>query len=221
MKVWFLGRQLYGHATALVVGSGAAASVFSLVTGEVRFFPIAFVFILVAAAVLGLPIYAAVRHANRVNWKSAAIAGFAIGAIIPAIIVFTGPAADQASSNGVPSVVDGAYTSAGWIEALFFVSGFGFLGVLGGLLFWFGLASFADRRNRQDLDDRDATTRAEWRAVALSAAALAFIGAAVAIPQVTKDRSCHNTLRDGRTSVSPVASFELKVGPEQWMQVER
>jgi hypothetical protein len=36
---------------------------------------------------------------------------------------------------------------------------------------------------------------------------------------VTMDRSCHNTLRDGRTSIAAAASFELGAGPREWRSI--
>jgi hypothetical protein len=180
-------------------------------------FPLAFLLILVPSAALGIPSYVVFESAGRANWKTAAAIGFLVGAVIPAAIVLVGPRADQASVDGVPTVVDGSYTWAGWTQGLTIVAGFGLLGVIGGLLFYFAVSRSRKKRSA----DPEPQSPATWRGGLLVAAALGVVIAAFSVSEASRDRSCHNPLRDGGKSIAPVASFDLKVGPDQWRRVER
>lgn len=202
---------------AIIFAAGGAAVVVTLFDGEMKQFPLTFLFILIPSAVLGIPIYAAVKSAGRANWKTAAVAGFFVGAIMPAIAVFLGPSADQASVGGVPTVIDGSYTWAGWRQGLTFLAGFGLLGALGGLVFYFAVSP--SQQQRLSILERDSF--AVWRSGILVAGAAGVVAAAFAISEANKDRSCHNPLRAGGTSIASTASFDLKVGPDQWRHAER
>lgn len=217
-KHW-LGQVLV-HLAALVVGAGSAAAAITIFTGEMKAYPFAFFVILMPAAILGIPTYLAIRNANRVNWKSALLAGFVVGAIIPAIMIFSGPSADQASIGSVATVVDGSYTAAGWRQNVMFVGGLGLLGSLGALTFWFAIRPLrSTKSSRQSIASQaQPPTR---RGIALGFVALAFIGAAIVIPEITRDRTCHNPLRSGGNSIAPFAGFDLKVGPDQWERAEK
>jgi hypothetical protein len=214
-----LGQALV-HLAALVVATGAAAAAITFFTGEMKAYPFAFVVILVPAAILGIPTYLAIRDANRVNWKSAVVAGFVVGAIIPAIMIFSGPSADQASIGSVATVVDGSYTVAGWRQNVMFVGGLGLLGSFGALTFWFSIKYLRSTKNSPQGTASQAQPPTR-RGVALGFVALATIGAVIAIPEITRDRTCHNPLRSGDNSIAPVAGFDLKVGPDQWERAEK
>lgn len=210
-------RSVVTIAAGLIVASGVAAAVFSLMFGDFRVFTATFVIITVVAACLGLPVYLAARAARNDTPLVAAVMGFIIGAAIPALLVFSG-APDQASVSGTVTAIDGRYTLAGWLENLAIVGLFGLLGVGGALVFWF----FVRRREvSEEQDDPPSLEPSPLRTAALSVGAAGVIGAAFLIPYATADRSCHNSLRDGRTSIAPVASFELQVGIDQWQNVEK
>ncbi len=134
-------------------------------------------------------------------------------------MIFFGPSADQASVGGVPTVIDGSYTWAGWSQGLAFVAGFGLLGVIGGLLFYIAV-SRSQRRAAAEIEAKPKPF-AEWRGGVLVVAAICVVLAAFAVSEASEDRSCHNPLRNGGTSIAPVASFDLKVGPDQWKRAER
>jgi len=213
---YWLWRALVVVA-AIIVGAGAAAAAFTLLSGEMQIFPLAFLLILVPSAALGIPSYVVFESVGRANWKTAAAVGFFVGAVIPAAVVFVGRGADQASVDGVPTVVDGSYTWAGWTQGLAVVAGFGLLGVIGGLLFYFAVS----RSRKQRSADPEIQSPATWRGGLLVAAALCVVIAAFSVSVASKDRSCHNPLRGGGNSIAPVATFDLNVGPDQWRRVER
>lgn len=213
------GEQALVHVAALSVGAGAAAAVFCAMNGSLRLFPFTLLVIFGTAAGLGLPIYLAVRRANRVSWKTAVIAGFCIGAIVPAFIALTGPGASQSSVGGVPTVVNGAYTAAGWLEVLTLVGASGLLGTVGGLVFWGGIVLVPGFGGS---GERESGTRQRfvWRHMVLGVTAIGTIAAALTIPEITADRSCHNSLRDGRKSIGAAASFRVRVQSGEWKHVE-
>ncbi|HEX8444071.1 MAG TPA: hypothetical protein VF631_10550 [Allosphingosinicella sp.] len=183
--------------------------------GDVRFFTPAFVIVLLIGALLGLPIYFLIRSRGEANWRTAAATGFFAGAAIPALVMLSGPP-DSASIDGVATVMDGSYTWFGWFQNLSLVGLFGGAGSAAGLFF----LRFVGRAGVPTVaEEQVAPTKPSWKPAALTVAAIATVGAAVAIPEVTKDRSCHNTLRDGRRSIGQEASFNLMVGTEEWRAV--
>jgi hypothetical protein len=88
-----------------------------------------------------------------------------------------------------------------WIAYLQGVLPFGGFGLLGGLAFW-------------------ATLRITSQAPGLRAASLIVVpllaAAALALPLIAKDRSCHNLLRDGRSTISAQLRAEVHVEHSEW-----
>lgn len=208
-------RSALTIAAGLTVASGAAAAAFALMFGDSRVFTPAFVIVAVVAFCLGLPIYLAAPAARSDTPLVAAAIGFIVGAIVPGLIVFTS-APDQASIDGRATVIDGSYTVAGWLQNLGLIGFFGLLGVGGALLFrW-----LVRRRLSDGEQDAGSLPPPLLRTVTLSLAAAGVVAAAFVIPGATADRSCHNPLRDGRTSIGQVAGFDLRVGVDAWRAVE-
>lgn len=199
----------------LIVAAGAASAVFALIFGDIRVFPPTFFIVTVVAVCLGLPVYFAARMARNDTPVVAAVMGFIVGAVIPAIFIFTSTP-DQASVGNTATVIDGSYTTAGWLENLAFVGLFGLLGVGGALVFWF----LVRRRPSSEVEDAGYSPPPLLQTVVLSVGAAGVIAAAFVIPYATADRSCHNPLRNGGTSIGQTASFDLRVGVDQWRAVE-
>lgn len=193
----------------MIIAAGLVATAISLVMVGIRQFPLIFAVVSVLALVLGLPFYMAARSAGKATLATAAIAGFVVGAAIPALLVFTGPAADTASVGGTATVVGGAYTAAGWLQNLGMILAFGAVGAIGGAAFW------AVVRGRGD----PAEVGNVRMAIVVGAAAC-VLGAAFTTTSLTMDRSCNNSLRNGGTPISPIASFTLLAGKDQWPKVE-
>jgi hypothetical protein len=207
-------RSVLTIVAGLTIASGAAAAVFALMFREIRVFTPAFAIISVLAVCLGLPVYLATRAARKDTPRVAAVMGFVIGAMIPAALVF-GSAPDEASFGGTATVIDGSYTFAGWIQNLALIGFFGLLGVGGALMFWFIVRRGAPRE-----DGEQPPPPSPLRTSLLSVIAAGVVATAFIIPQATADRSCHNPLRGGGTSIAPTASFELRVGMNEWRNVE-
>ena len=208
-------RGVLTIAAGLIVASGAAAAVFALMFGDVRVFTPAFAIIAVVAVCLGLPIYLAARAARNDTPRVAAVMGFVVGAAIPAVLVLPS-APDQASVGSTVTVIDGSYTLAGWMQNFALIGFFGLLGVGGALLFWF----IVRRTASSDEQGEKPSSTSPLRTTLLSVAAAGLVATAFIIPQATADRSCHNPLRGGGDSIAQTASFDLRVGIDQWRNVE-
>ena len=194
---------------SMIVAAGLVAVAISLVMGGVRLFPLTFAVVAGLAFVLGLPLYLAALSAGKATLITALLAGFVVGGAIPALLVLTGPAADSASISGIATVVGGAYTAAGWLKNLGIVLAFGAAGAIGGAAFW------AVVRGRDD-----AAKVGNVHMAILVGAAACILVAAFSTTSLIMDRSCHNPLRNGSTSISPIASFTLLAGKDQWPKVE-
>lgn len=196
----------------LIVASGFAAAVFSVSASDVRVYPFALIVIGIFGTALGLPIYVAARSAGKDTPKFAGVSGFFVGAVIPALAILSN-ALDQASIAGTATVIDGSYTLAGWVNNLATIGLYGLLGVSGALVFWYIV------RTRPPEDGAERSSLLPRTLVSLIAASV-VVGGAFLIPQATADRSCHNPLRDGATSIAQAASFDLNVGFDEWRNVE-
>jgi hypothetical protein len=194
-----------------------AAVVFTLLMADIRFFTPIFFVVAVVSGVLGVPVYLAARANRNDTPVVAAMMGFIVGAAIPAILIFGGPAADQASSGGTATVINGSYTAAGWLQNFVVIGLFGLVGVGGALAFW----KLVGPRALAATEGVAPSTPRPARITVLSAVAIGVVTMAFVIPWATADRSCHNPLRDGRTEIAEVASFDLQAGVDQWPDVER
>jgi len=204
------------YVATLIAAAGAAALLITIFFSDIRFFPAVFVITLIISAGLGLPLYFYLRAERKVSACHALITGFLVGAIFPAVLVLLGPAADQASLGGYDTVVNGRYTVYGWLRNLLMVTFFGVVGSIGGVIFW---AMARGRRGYSEQGEEGGTGLSAIGALIRVSLALLVLAAAFIIPEATKDRSCHNIMRDGRTSIGPVASFNLHVGHEEWEAV--
>jgi hypothetical protein len=185
--------------------------------GDIKVFTPAFVVVAGVAVFLGMPVYLAARAARNDTPIVAAVMGFVIGGAIPAILIFAGSGADQASVGDTPTIINGSFTLAGWLQSLGLVGLFGLVGVGGALVFWLIVrrSKSGGAANAESAPSRPLPT------TLLSVTAAGVIAAAFAVPYVTADRSCHNPLRGGGTSIGEVASFDLGVGFDQWRNVEK
>lgn len=192
-----------------VLGIAAAASLvavlISVAMGALLVLPFVLAITLVISLLCGMPLFLLLCENDRANWLTVSSGGFLTGAIVPALFTLPGPGADQASIGGVPTVVDGRYTAAGWIDALQMIGAFGAAGIIGAWIAWYAIGwasgTAAARRRRMG--------------ALASIVLMAGVGAA-ALPWAAKDRSCHNPLRDGRSSLGSVAEFHVLLPMTDW-----
>lgn len=208
---------------AVLAASLAPALVFAAMSGSFALLTVAFVIALAHAVVLGLPLFLLLRRKGWVNGVSTTIGGLIVGATPVAVLTWPLRYSDLRSNSWigpdrVQTMIDGAPTVAGWLQYAQGSLYLGAFGLLGGLAFWATLRLTGQLPARESLGPVSASpqrhARLAKRAVLIGVPILA-LGAA-AVPVLTKDRSCHNLLRDGRSSISPVARLELQVDDQEW-----
>ena len=99
---------------------------------------------------LGVPAYALLRWRNAVRWWSILASGFVLGAAPMAIWSWPLQYADlktSATFDGVQTMLDGAPTTAGWVQYLQGVLFFGAWGLVSGLAFWLTLRAMSHNRS--------------------------------------------------------------------------
>ena len=199
------------HLAALMAAFLFAALVpalaFALFAGSSTLLPFALVVTLAHAVLFGLPLFLLLRAKGWINLLTCIGGGFLIGAIPLGVVGW--PLSPSTGSNiwvaGVPTVVDGIPTAAGWMRYGIYLMLLGVDGALGGLVFWLAL-------RRLGAAQRSAV-------YSLAAVALLLTGALFAIPSITKDRTCHNMFRDGRIAIAPQLNFTLEIGIGDWQKL--
>lgn len=131
------------------------------------------------------------------TWSRVLIAGFSIGGFWPATLGLL------AEGRDIGSLKEAAPILSSYVQM---VGGFGLVGAIG--------ACFA-------------FVLVRWlmtRSLTAYAASFAVIAAGIAgiwlMPAAAVDRSCHNTMRDGRSSISPVATFTLDLSMQAWRALQ-
>ena len=88
--------------------------------------------------VLGIPTYVLLRWRNAVRWWSTIASGFALGAFPVALLSWPLRFSRGASAtiDGIPTLVNGIPTFAGWLQYLELVAFMGACGVASAAAFW-------------------------------------------------------------------------------------
>ena len=215
--VWWVAAFLFAAI--------APAIFVAMLGGSIDLAPIAFAISLAHAVILGLPLALLFHSKHWINAISSIGAGFFVG-ILPAGI-FTWPmlhGPDQASVSGVPTVVDGTPTLAGWISYAEFLALLGACGALAGLTFWLvlrfsGCVTKADLATTQPQQRSGSRRDGTRMAIGFASVGVLLVGVIVAIPSITKDRTCHNMFRDGRSSIGPKVVMDLKIDVDEWSRL--
>lgn len=174
------------------------------------------------ALVLGVPLFLLLHALGRINGFSSIAGGFAVGAA-GGVLMTLGRfnSGFSYSSDGVPYVIGGVITSAGWHSYLGILFFLGSLGAIAGLVFWCILKlsgcaiRSADSRLSQSKDNGEAVGGSKV-GLGLVIAALLVIGGIVASPALTKDRSCHNKFREVRMIGPAVVRIDLSILTDEW-----
>jgi hypothetical protein len=199
------GLILSALIPALAVG--ASGSSVKLITA-------AFVVALGHAVVLGVPAVALLWHWRLVNWLTALVTGFVIG-VLP--IGFISWPLSYGNTNAwidhVQTIVNGVPTAAGWLQYLRGLVTFGAFGALGGLSCWLWLRIW---RALPTADEKLGSVQEPCNSAAASSIVVALVAAVLAIPAITKDRSCHNVFRGGRRSIGPQVTMDLEIPDTDW-----
>ena len=217
-------QRLTSCGAAFILAALAPAVAAAGLEKSIKLMPLTFLVAFAHAVGLGLPLFLIFRKKRLVNFISCGGIGFIVGAL--PIGVLSWPLAywrapGQASINGVPTVVDGLPTAAGWLYYVQTLAYFGLFGALAGLIFWTVLklsGELATREPSADYGSEQTSYRSGSArpSMLLGAAAVLLTSIVLAIPTITKDRSCHNMFRDGRQSVIPRVSIDLNIDVQDW-----
>lgn len=214
-------HRLATIAAAVLFAALAPAVIAAALSGTIELAPVALRLTLAHTLVLGLPCFLVLESKGRVSVISAIAAGFIIGATPIGLFWLTTLGGNSsASSNGLPTIVNGWPTMAGWLEYLKLLIQLGSFGALASFAFWFTLRICnglvrSGRSSSESSLEHGRYARNMGPAAGLTVAVLLTSGV-FAIPAITMDRTCHNMFRDGRTSVGPQVNMDLRIGMEEW-----
>jgi hypothetical protein len=139
-------QQIAGVATALVFAGLAPALVMAALwyTAKIASTAFAFTFVIALAhtVFLGLPLFLVFRLKRWVNVTTCVVFGFAVGAVPDGVLTWPMEHLElhaSASVDGVPTIINGVITAAGWVSYVKPLIYFGSFGALGGFAFWVAL----------------------------------------------------------------------------------
>jgi hypothetical protein len=139
-------QQIAGVATALVFAGLAPALVMAALwyTAKIASTAFAFTFVIALAhtVFLGLPLFLVFRLKGWVNVTTCVVFGFAVGAVPDGVLTWPMEHLElhaSASVDGVPTIINGVITAAGWVSYVKPLIYFGSFGALGGFVFWVAL----------------------------------------------------------------------------------
>jgi hypothetical protein len=165
--------------------------------------PIVLMATLVISAVIGFPLFLLLRWTGRSHWLLVGIAGLITGAVVPALMMLPGPTANRGRIGSLVTVAGQRYLVDNWVPGAALIGGLGLAGFIGALI--------AQRIALTSIETRSKNFRVVT--VLLIAAA---VGASACVHALLTDHSCHNPLRDGSSSASPVATFNIHLPRAQW-----
>jgi hypothetical protein len=187
--------ETFPWIAAVLLGALLPALIAAGLSGDFTLLPATFAITLGHAIILGLPVALFFRAKRWTRLSAVLAAAFLVGAI---------PLGLPVSFGGRP-----AAGLADWLAELWSVWALGLLGAIGGFVFWLTLRSCGL------LGAESETPSRRWNAALAGFAAVAALAVA-AVPQTTKDRSCHNVLRDGRSSAGPSLRVDLDIAMDDW-----
>jgi hypothetical protein len=136
---------------ALLLGALVPALIVAVFTDLTFFLPV-FAVTLGHAIILGLPVALVYRRLRWTRLYAAIAGGFFIGSTPAGVMFWPYDSSGQgASVDGVPTIINGMPTPAGWLQYLELLGTLGAFGAEGGFVFWFvlwwfGALDLADRK---------------------------------------------------------------------------
>ena len=214
-------RSILSVPSAFLVTAGLIAVVFGLMSQSVQLANLVLIVALVHLVPAAL-LYSILAWKNKINWFSCLASGFIIGALPIGIWTFPLRYSDLNTNSwvaGTQTMADGVPTLAGWIEYGGLLLFFGSIGTIGGLIFWRLIRKrhfIASERTDVTEVQSQACTWANLSGTILPLVAILLVGGVSLAPVLTKDRSCHNLLRDARNHASPELVIDLTIPKDSW-----
>jgi hypothetical protein len=139
-------QQIAEVATALLFAGLAPALVMAALwyTAKISRTAFAFTFAIALghAVLLGLPLFLVFRSKGWINVMTCVVVGFAVGAVPAGVLTWPMHHPElhpNASVDGVPTIINGVITAAGWVSYVKPLIYFGSFGALSGFAFWVAL----------------------------------------------------------------------------------
>ncbi len=183
-------------------------------TGGVQF---TFFIALAHALLLGLPFFKSFSARGRVNLANCVGMGAIIGAAPTGFLsLLSAFGTTSASRGGIATIVNGVPTLAGVLDLIGIIASASAIGAAAGLGFWLTLRASGAygpdcRPAVRDFVFEPPLTLGRRPGIILAAGTALAVLFVMALPTITKDRSCHNLFRDGRTSAAPALVLDLQV----------
>ena len=203
------------HISGLIIAAGVAAILSVLLLGDIATATPAFLVALAHALLLGIPTYLVVRTRGDFRWWLAPLCGFAIGALPVGLLTVGGSGVVQSSVGHTPTVVDGVRTWAGWLEYLQVVGRAGLLGAAAAFAFALTVRATLPRPAGAEPSEAGPPGWSLWNAIPILLAIL-VVWLFFWIPTTQEDKSCHNPLRDGGTSIASELEAEIAIDVPDW-----
>lgn len=226
-------QQIASCIAALLFAALAPALAETGLERSILMLPTYLVLTLGHAVLLGLPLFLILRLLGRKRWITAissVCVGFLIGALPLSILAlwFWDPlGGGNVWADDVPTIVNGIPTLAGWLIYGKAFAVLGRFGAFGGLVFWATL-KVSGSLEESEAKEKGATglpgkTYGSIRArvIGLTIIAVLMTVAIFAIPDVTKDRTCHNMFRNGLTSIGSQVNIEVDIRIEDWPKLTK
>jgi hypothetical protein len=217
-------QYLASCVAAFLFAALTPALILAGLAGSIQLAPIAFFVSLGHAILLGLPLFLILRSTRWINAISSTVGGFIVGVIPGAFLSWpwSPGSATSVSIRGVPTIVDGIPTAAGWAQYVEISFYLGCFGAVGGFVFWLVLKLCGGLAKTTKVVDHDARPASFWSlGSGFVVVAILLTGAVVAVPSITRDRTCHNKFRDGLTTIAPKASMYLQVADDDWTKLRK
>jgi hypothetical protein len=205
--------RILAYVGALLSAVIVPTLIMSFLGGSLDLATLIFVYGMVFAVLIALPIFLALKWRQRVNVYTSALGGLVAAAAPIALMTWPLRYAALRSTESIDNVatkVDGVPTAAGWAVYGGGIVRFAVLGAIGGLVFW------AILKLAGELATQERLARARVVATATVSALAIFAAAAIlAIPSYTRDRTCHGDNRP--PLIGP--RIDLKVEDSEWPAV--
>jgi hypothetical protein len=141
-------QRVASVAAAFLFAALATALVMAALWHAAKIAPLVFAFTFAIAlyhgVFFGLPLFLVFRLKGWINVISCVVSGFAVGAVPAGVLTWPIQHPElrmSASVDGVPTIINGVITAAGWVNYVKPLIYFGSFGALGGFAFWVALIS--------------------------------------------------------------------------------
>jgi len=194
-------------ALAIIAGAIVVSIMIILAGGALPLltflFPIVLATTTVISLAIGFPLFLLLRRTGLLNWPSVGLSGLFTGALVPTWAVLDDLSRGMGSTATFITIAGRRLLVATWVSEAAVVAGFGVAGAFGAFAAWRIILGNHIRHGRG------------FHVGTILLITTAF-AASASVHMLLTDHSCHNALRDGGSSASPVATIDVHLPPAEW-----